>query len=193
MIGTKAKIRHYRPDPETGLPSLLWAQMGEGLSDEFALGSILKGDPVDLEVIQSQLWTPNALVDEGEKSILDVYLDDIAVITTTYFRLYSDGAIAETDTLALLTGEVTGTGYTGIAVTRNTDWTDPTLDGGDMQTTSSTKQFSASGTWTAADELVWATVATGTAGLHLGWVALSATRTLTSGDTLDVTLAVKLA
>ena len=62
-----------------------------------------------------------------------------------------------------------------------------------MQTTSSTKQFSASGTWTAASELIWATVQNGTAGLFLGWVALSATRNLVSGDTLDVDLAVKLA
>ena len=193
MIGTKARFRHYRLDPETGLPSLIWAQMAEGHSEEFPLGSILAGDPVEAELVRAQLWTPNALIDEGEKSILDVYLDDVAVITTTYFRLANDGALVETDTLALLTNEVSGTGYGGIAVTRNTDWTDPTLDAGDMQTTSSTKQFSATGTWTAASELIWATVISGTAGLFLGWVALSATRNLVNGDTLDVDLAVKLA
>ncbi len=193
MIGTKARFRHYRLDPETGLPSLIWAQMSEGHSEEFPLGEILAGDPVEAELVRAQLWTPNALIDEGEKSILDVYLDDVAVITTTYFRLANDGAIAETDTLALLANEVSGTGYDGIAVTRNTDWTDPTLDSGDMQTTSSTKQFSATGTWTAASELIWATVQNGTAGLFLGWVALSATRNLVNGDTLDVDLAVKLA
>lgn len=191
-FGMKAKIRHYRTGPD-GRPYLIWAQSGERGSDNFSFGSIPRGSTIDLEVRRDALWTPNALVDEGEKSILDVYLDDVAVITTTYFRLYSDGAIAETDTLATLTGEVTGTSYDGIAVTRNTDWSDPTLDGGDMQTTSATKQFTAGGTWTDADELVWATVQNGTAGLHLGWVALSTTRQLENTDTLDVDLAVKLA
>lgn len=192
MIGTKYKFRHYSPD-EFGRPSLIWAQDGAGKSEEFALGEILKGSPEDLDVVHSQLWTPNALMDEGEIDILDVYFEDQAVRASTFFRLYSDGAIAETDTLATLTGEVSGTGYGGITVTRGTDWSAPALDVGDGQTTSTTKQFSAGGTWTAADELVLATVASGTAGLALAWVALSQTRTLGNGDTLDVDLSVKLA
>ena len=191
MIGTKYKIRHYRGTPDG--PALIWAQDGESGGEEFGLGEIMKGSPVDLDVRFSQLWTPNALVDEGELDFLDVYLNDQAVRVSTFFRLYSDGAIAETDTLATLTNEVTGTGYTGITVTRDTDWAEPALDVGDGETTSVVKQFSAGGAWTAADELVWATVATGTAGLFLGFVALSTTRTLTNGDTLDVDLAVKLA
>ncbi len=191
-FGMKAKFRHYRTGPD-GLPYLIWAQSGEDGSDDFEFGSVLRGSRTDIEVRRDALWTPNALVDEGEKSILDVYLDDVAVITSTHFRLYSDGAIAETDTLATLTGEVTGTGYGGIVVTRDTDWVDPTLDGGDMQTTSAVKQFTAGGTWTNADELVWATVISGTAGLFLGFVALSTTRQLENTDTLDVDLAVKLA
>ena len=193
MIGTKYKFRHYRPTPDGGPSSLVWAQDGDVGSEEFELGSLLKGSRAELEIRRSQLWAPNALMDKGEIDILDVYVNDQAVRASTFFRLYSDGAIAETDTLATLTNEVSGTGYTGITVTRDTDWSAPALDGGDGQSTSVVKQFSASGTWTAADELVWATVATGTAGLALGFVALSTTRTLTSGDTLDVDLAVKLA
>ena len=77
--------------------------------------------------------------------------------------------------------------------TGSTDWTDPALDSGDMQTVTPTKTFTATGTWTAATQLVLATVGTGTAGLFIAWAALSATRTLVNGDTLDVTLAVKLA
>ncbi len=191
-FGSQIKVRHYRNGPD-GLPYLIWAQSGEHGYDNFELGSVPRGSTIDLEVKRDAIWTPNALVDEGEKSILDVYLDDVAVITTTYFRLYSDGAIAETDTLATLTSETSGTSYDGIAVTRNTDWPDPTLDGGDMQTTSAVKQFTAGGTWTDADELVWATVQNGTAGLFLGFVALSTTRQLENTDTLDVSLAVKLA
>jgi hypothetical protein len=190
MIGTKYKFRHYRPTPD-GDMSLIWASDGKGRSEERALGEVPAGSPADLEIVHSQLWTPNALADEGEKDILDVYFDDVAVRTNTYFRLFNDTPL-ETDTLATLTGEVTGTGYAGIAVARGTDWSDPTLDAGDMQTTTTTKQFSAGGTWTDATQLVLATVGSGTAGLFLAWAALSTTRTLTNGDTLDVTLAVKL-
>ena len=193
MIGTKLKVRHYRPDPETGLPSLIWAQDGADGSVDFELGEILAGSAAELAVIRSQLWTPNALTDEGELDFLDVYVEDQAVRASTFFRLYSDGAIAETDTLATLTNEVSGGGYAGITVTRGTDWSAPALDAGDGQSTSVSKVFTATATWTAADELVWATIASGTAGLLLGFVALSATRTLTNGDTLTVDLAVKLA
>lgn len=191
MIGTKYKIRHYRRTPDG--PALIWAQDGADGGEEFGLGEVMRGSADDLDVRFSQLWTPNALVDEGELDILDVYLKDQAVRASTFFRLYSDGGIAETDTLALLTNEVTGTGYGGITLTRDTDWSEPALDGGDGLSTSVVKQFSAGGTWTDADELVWATVASGTAGLFLGFVALSTTRTLTNGDTLDVDLGVKLA
>lgn len=192
MIGTKAKIRHYRPDPETGLPSLIWASDGPKRSETFRLGEIIRGSHADFEIIRSQLWTPNALADEGEKDILDVYFDDVAVRGTLYLRLYNDTP-AETDTLATLLNEVSGTGYDGVAVTRGTDWSDPALDSGDMRTVTGTKTFTAGGAWTDATQLVLATVQNGTAGLFLAWVALSATRTLANGDSLNTTLAVKLA
>lgn len=193
MIGTKYKFRHYRPDPDGGGKILEWASDGRHASIDLRGRDIRKGSRAELEVVGDQLWTPNELVDEGEKDILDVYFDDVAVRTNTFFRLYDDPAPVDTDTLALLTNEVTGTGYDGIAVARGTDWSDPTLDVGDMQTTSTTKSFSAGGTWTSADQLVLATVQNGTAGLFLAWAALSTTRTLTNGDQLDVTMAVKLA
>lgn len=189
---TQYKFRHYRRHPEHGKPCLIWASDGPGRSEEIALGEIVKGSRQDLEVVRSQLWTPNALVDEGEADILDVYFDDVAVRTTLYFGLFNDGGILDTDTLATLTNEVSGAGYARIAVARGTDWSNPALDAGDMQTTSTTKTFSATGTWTAASELVLATSADNT-GLFIAWAALSATRNLVNGDTLDVTLSVKLA
>lgn len=188
MIGTKYKARQYRLDGD-GRRSLIWAN---GLG-EFKLGEIIRGSKSELELIHDQLWLPNALADEGEKDILDVYFDDVAVRSSTWLRLYNDTP-AETDTLATLTGEVTGTGYAGIELVRGTDWSDPALDSGDMQTTTGTKTFTAgAGGWSAATQLVLATVASGTSGLFLAWAALSATRTLAASDTLDVTLAVKLA
>lgn len=189
MIHTAYKFRHYNPEGK-----MLWASGLKNSDDPNNMVSegFYKGR--DFEVIREQDWALNTLVDEGEKDILDVYFDDVAVRTTLYFRLYNDAAPAETDTLATLTPEVTGTGYTGIAVTRGTDWSDPTLDSGDMMTTSSTKQFTGgAGGWTVANQLVLATVQTGTAGLFLAWVALSTGRTLAENDTLDVTLSVKLA
>lgn len=182
-IHTVYKFRHYNGDG-----TLLW---GNGVG-ELENHGISKGVN-DLEVIYDQPWVYNTLVDEGEQDILDVYFDVQAVRTTLYFRLYNDAGPAETDTLATLTPEVTGTGYTGIAVTRGTDWSAPTLDAGDMRTVTVTKTFSAGGTWTTANQLVLATVQTGTAGLFIAWAALSTGRTLTNGDTLDVTMGVKLA
>ncbi len=191
MIGTKYKFAQYRI-ADDGRQYLLWASDGGHRSEDFAIGAILKGSRADREVRRSQLWTPNALADEGEKDILDVYFDDVAVRTNTYLRLYNDTPI-ETDTLATLTGEVTGTSYDGIQVARGTDWSDPALDSGDMRTVTGTKTFTAGGTWSAATQLILGTAQNGTAGLHLAWVALSATRTLVIADTLDVTIGVKLA
>jgi hypothetical protein len=186
MIGTQYKFRHYRQG------SLIWASDGPRLGEEFPVGLIHKGSKADIEVRRSQLWTPNALADEGEKDILDVYLDDVAVRASLFLRLYNDTP-AETDTLATLTGEVTGTGYGAITLTRGTDWSDPALDSGDMQSVTPTKTFTAGGAWSAATQLVLASVASGTAGLFIAWAALSQSRTLGSGDTMDVTMAMKLA
>jgi len=167
MRGTQVKIRHYRHDPEGRGLSLIWAQFGETWSEMFELGEILKGSPADLDVIRNQLWTPNALVDEGEGDILDVYFNDQAVRASTFFRLYNDTAIVETDTLVTLLNEVTGGGYGGSTVTRSADWTEPALDAGDMQTVSTVKTFTATGTWTTANELVLATVVSVVANLDL--------------------------
>lgn len=189
-IGTKYKFAHYRPTGD-GLRSLIWASDGHNGGETFDLGEVIRGSRRDLDIRRDALWTPNALADEGELDLLDVYFDDVAVRASTFLRLYDDTPV-DTDTLATLTGEVTGTGYGPITLTRGTDWSNPALDAGDGQTITPTKTFTAGGTWTAATQLVLATVGTGTAGLYLAWAPLSTTRTLLNGDTLDVTLAVKL-
>jgi hypothetical protein len=138
-------------------------------------------------------WQPNALADEGEDDILQVYFRARSKRTTLYGRLYNDTP-AETDTLTTLTGEVTGTGYAAVSWTvGDTDFGAPSLDGGDFKTTSTTETFTAGGAWSAATQLVLATVASGTSGLFIAWSALSATRTLALNDTLDVSVAIKLA
>lgn len=179
---TAYKFRHWTLDPD-GERVLDWANGIDLRGDR-----IVKGSAAELEVIEAQELILNALADEGEIDILDVYFEDQAVRTSTYLRLYNDTP-AEADTLATLTGEVSGTGYAGITVTRGTDWSTPAAATG---TTTSTKTFTAGGTWTAATQLVLATVASGTAGLFLAWAALSQSRTLGNGDTLDVTLQITL-
>lgn len=183
---TAYKFRHWKIDPETGLQTLDWAS---GLDESVQGLGIVKGSDDELAVVDAQEFTLNALANEGEEDMLDVYFDAQAVRTTLYFRLYNDTP-AETDTLATLTGEVTGTGYTGVAVTRGTDWSAPDHSTG---TATGTKTFTGgSGGWSAATQLVLATVQTGTAGLHIAWAALSQSRTLAENDTLDVTMTVTL-
>jgi len=179
---TAYKFRHWTLDPD-GERVLDWASGLDLRGDR-----IVKGSKQELEVIEAQDLILNALANEGEVDILDVYFDDQAVRTTLYLRLYNDTP-AETDTLATLTGEVTGTGYNGVAVTRGTDWSAPAHDTG---TTTGTKTFTAGGTWSAATQLVLSDAQSGTSGLFLAWAALSQSRTLGNGDTLDVTLQVTL-
>jgi hypothetical protein len=184
---TAFRFRHYRPD-EDGVKSLIWAsEFGE-----IPLGEVPMGEGDDLAIQRKQLWTPNALADEGEGDMLDVYFDAQAVRTSLFLRLYDDTPI-ETDTLATLVNEVAESGYGAITVTRGTDWTAPALDAGDMQTSMSQKTFNATGTWDPAVSMVVATVGTGTAGLHIAWVVLSTPRNLTNGDSMNVDLDVKLA
>lgn len=190
MIGTKEKFRHYRPT-EDGRELLLWASNGKGSIVPRAGEEIFKGTRQELELIRDQRWTPNDLADEGEKDILDVYFDVQAVRATLYGRLYNDTP-SETDTLASLLNEQAGSGYAAIAITRGTDWTAPALDAGDMQTDMTTKTFTATGAWTAVTYFVLATTS-GAGGLLIAYSALSATRTLASGESLNVDLSVKLA
>lgn len=177
---TNYRFRQYRGD------RLIWAN-GVGELD----GSIRRGTPAEAEVIAAQDWLPNGLADEGEQSILDVYFRGGTAPSGFYLRLYDDTP-AEDDTLETLTGEVTGSGYSAIAVARNsTDFPTLALDSGDYKVTSATKTFTATGTWSDATQLVLATTSNDT-GLLIAYVALSTTRTLVNGDSLAVDLSVKL-
>ncbi len=185
---TQYKFRHYTTDPESGVEYLLWASNGRSESIEVPKLYVVKGSALDLELAGDQAWSENALVDEGEVDMLDVYFGAQAVRGSLYFRLYNDTPV-EADTLATLAGEVTGSGYGPITLTRGTDWGAITAAAG---TTSVVKTFTATGSWTVATELVLATVGTGTAGLFIASAPLSVARTLVNTDTLDVTMAASL-
>lgn len=175
-----AQYRHI-----DGVEHLIW---GNGIGEVL----IPRGSPAELEALMDRAWNDNALLDGGEQDMLNVYFRATTAPTTFYGRLYN-ATPAETDTLTSLTGEVTGTGYAAVSWTRGTtDFGAPALNSGDYQTTTTTKTFTAGGAWTAATNIVLATVATGTSGTALAAAALAATRTLASGDTLDVSFAIKL-
>jgi hypothetical protein len=195
---TSYKFRHYgkNPDPQGDGDVLLWASNGRDSIFPTAGELIIKGSETDLEVKHSQLWTPNALADEGEIDILDVYFEDQAVRATLYLRLYNSATTAEADTLttieAIGSGEESAGGYGNIAVARGTDWTAPTAPGGTTTPATGSHTFNATATWAAVQSMVLATVATGAAGLHIAWVNLSASRSLVNGDSLDTDLTVSL-
>ena len=75
---THWKFRHTSLGPD-GRRYLIWASDGPKHSEEIPLGEVPIGSRAELEIVNSQLWTPNTLADEGEKDILDVYFDDVAV------------------------------------------------------------------------------------------------------------------
>lgn len=182
MHPTHYRFRHYRQDgPER---RLIWAS---GVGEVNAL----EGSREHQQIERAQLWTPNDLANQGEQNMLAHYFQAAAVSANLYVRLYNDTPVA-TDTLADLLGEVTGAGYAPLAFARNsTDWPTLALDTGDYKITSATKTFTATGDWTSATYLVLATTTDNT-GLLVAFAPLSTTRTLVNGDTLDVSVAVKL-
>jgi hypothetical protein len=165
---------------------LIW---GNGIGEVL----IPVASPEYVEALGDRAWQGNALADEGESDMLAVYFRTQAKRANMFGRLFNDTPV-ETDTLATLTGEVTGTGYAAVTwAVSDAGFPTLALDTGDFKVTSSTQTFTAGGAWTVATNLVVATVASGTAGLHVAWAALSASRTLATSDTLDVSVAIKLA
>jgi hypothetical protein len=136
--------------------------------------------------------TQNALADEGESVFLDCTLRATTCPTTFYLRLYNDTPV-ETDTLATLTGEPSTNGYAVQEITRNSSgWPTLALDSGDYQATSSTETFSASGgSWGPVTYAVLAT-SSDTSGKLIAYTALSTSRTLATGESLQVTYRLKL-
>lgn len=134
----------------------------------------------------------NALADEGEYAFLDVFLRAGSAPAQFYFRLYNDTPV-EADGLSDLTGEPSTNGYAAQLVERsNTGWPTLVLDSGDYQATSTEETFSASGgSWGPVTYAVLATTSDNS-GKLVAYVALSQSRTLQDGESLKVTMEVKL-
>lgn len=139
----------------------------------------------------------NNLADEGEQSILEVYLrgSSGAQPGTFYLRLYGATPV-DTSILGSLSGEPAGSGYAAQAVYRSTGtdgWATMGLQGGDWRADSGTFTFQCtSGSWGPVTYSVLASVGTGTVGMLISYVALSGSRILQNNDTLKVSMQVKL-
>jgi len=130
---------------------------------------------------------------EGLQFALEVlFSEEQSVPANYYIGLATDASLAEDATLASLT-EVSGSGYARQAVaSNNTDFTSAATGTNDRKTTTKVVTFTATGAWTGANTAFLATTVDGT-GKLIGSVPLSATRTLASGDTLQLALEVDLA
>jgi len=136
----------------------------------------------------------NALADEGEFAMLDVFLRAGSAPAGFFVRLFNDTP-TETDTLSDLTGEPSGNGYSAQAVARDATaagWPTLALDDGDYQATGKTVTFTASGG--SIGPVTYGVLATSTdsSGKLIAYVALSQSRTLATGESLQVTFKVKL-
>ena len=187
MRGTTYQFAHHRT--VDGVRCLIW---GNGIGEVL----VPTDSPEYHEALMDRCWNHNALANEGEQAILETYFRSTAKASNLYGRLYN-ATPTETSTLATIGTETSGTGYGAVTfAVGNTDFPTSALTGGggtDWKVTSAVKTFTAGGTWTAATNLVLASVASGTAGLHIAWSPLSATRTLANTDTLDVSIAIELA
>lgn len=147
----------------------------------------------DGEVLWDQDWTPNALSDAGESAMLDVYFRGATAPTNFYIGLVNDTPV-DTDTLATLTGEPAGSGYARALVERsNTGFPTLELDGGDYRVVSSTETFTAAGGSIGPVTYAFLATSTDNTGILVVYNALSQSRTLADGDSLDVTFRIKLA
>lgn len=190
MLETPAlyNFRHYNREGR-----LLWASgLDASELDVIKHDLIIAGSDLEAEVKRAQEGIHNTLVDTGEQAMLDVFFRG-GTAPTFYFGLTNSTALAETDTMTQVgANEITGSGYARISVARNsTDWPTLALDAGDYRVDSVTKTFTATGTWTAASNLVLVSTASGSTGTFYAWVALSQARTLGNGDSLQVSMRVK--
>lgn len=123
----------------------------------------------------------NLVTTEGKNSILSVYFDAATQITTWYLGLKGTGSAAAGDTLASHAGWAEVTPYAG----NRPAITFGTASGGSLAA-SSAVSYSITGSATVAGAFI-ASANTGTSGTLYSAGDFSASRSVVSGDTLNVT------
>ena len=151
----------------------------------------------DGKLLWTDPWMSNILHDEGEIAILSAYFDtDLSTYgappASLYLGLDNRTTPAEADTLASLSGEPSGNGYSRKAISTTTGFT-IAASAPYNQATSTTQSYTASGgTIGPVKNRFLCTVSTGTSGKLLATVALSTTRTLNDTDTLNTNIVLQL-
>lgn len=138
-----------------------------------------------------QETTHNALANEGQQEMLSVYLQG-GTAPTAYAIGLSSMTFAKTTTYATITNEPSGNGYARQVINRDataSGWPTLALDSGDYKATAKQVTFTATGTVGPVTSAFL--VGTPTNKLT-SYTALSTSRTLAAGDTLQVTYSVKL-
>lgn len=146
----------------------------------------------------SEELIPNIFHDEGEEYLVKVaFTEETAVPANHYIGLDDRASLAEGDTLTTVNAtEPSGNGYARVAVaTDNVDYT-ATQPAGNWQVASKTVTFTASGGPIPAagvvDNMFLCDQASGTAGDLYASVALSTSRTILDGDSLNVDITIEI-
>jgi len=129
----------------------------------------------------------NLIVTEGLNKILDVMFHGTTAIGTWYIGLKGSGTPAAADTLASQANWSEVSSYSG---TRK-EWTEGAASAGSM-TNTTTIDFSITGTATCAGAFL-CSATSGTVGTLYGAVDFGTSRSVISGDTLQVTVTVTAA
>lgn len=142
-------------------------------------------------------WMPNIIHNEGESSIITVFLK-AGANPQKYLEALNQGAVTElspTDTMATVTeSETAGSnGYARPEITTG-EWGSNTLNASHYQTTAVQQSLGTktnAGTWSVS-HMALVTAATGTAGLLLVTIPLTAVQTVTQGVELLYTPTIKV-
>lgn len=138
----------------------------------------------------------NALANEGESSILDTYFRGAVAPTGYFLRLYNTtpGLTSTLSTLAA-SEPTTANGYNpanqGLA-RNSTDWPTLALVTSHYEVTSKTVTITASGGTIGPVTYAAVTTTSDNTGKLVSYAALSSTRTLNSGDSLQMSYKVRL-
>jgi len=142
------------------------------------------------------LWAEcghNMLHDEGELFFCQaLFTEEASVPENYYLGLDNRASLAEGDTLSNLVDEPSGNGYARQAVASNaTDFT-ISQEGGDYQAKTKTVTFTADGGDIGpVTKMFLCTVASGTEGKLIASKALSQSRTLSDGESLECTFYIR--
>ena len=148
----------------------------------------------DGEVLWEQDWTPNVLADEGEQLILDVFFRNATAPTNFYIGVVNDTP-GEGDTLSTLTGEPATGGYSRssyLVERSNTGWPTLEVDGTGYRVVSTTETITATGASIGPVTYAFLATSSDNSGDLIAYNALSQSRTLADGDSLEITMRIKL-